>query len=871
MTPHGSHHGAGGFGPGTVVSGSYVIVRALSEGGMGAVYIAEHVTTRKQRALKVMHGELLGDQSLRDRFVQEAQIGGRIESEHVVEVVDAGFDEQLRVPWLAMELLDGEPLSARIERGPIPPSEVHDLFQQLCHALAAAHAVGIVHRDLKPENVFIARARRVGVPFTVKVLDFGIAKALQEAKQATRQATAAIGTPLWMAPEQTELGNRIAPASDVWALGLIAFRMLTSRYYWLEAYRNINNVGAILTEVLVKPLVPATQRAQELGCAHLIPQGFDAWFARTVDRDPNRRFPEAGQAFGALAAILRPTPTAIGTQVGWGSGGYTPAQMGTYVPQQQLPQHQPQQQSVSGTILGGPTPEMLSPQPPLVSPAYGVPQYSPQYSPQPPQVTPQQVPGTPPGVPMNTPAPRAKKKSSGAASFLIGLGSVLVLGGIAIVVIKATSDDKPKPENGTPAASAKSAQPDNKWVRIDAAKKSWILGIENDAMPPTVRGFRPARKMAAPFAAFEIQQHEVTWAEIEPWLSTQKGGKIPKEAPQEPAARAKLPATGLSWNQASSYCKSLGGNLPTEEQWELAARGTERRKYAWGSEGIDLRGTRAFAGSKATLVPVMTNEQDKTPGDDPLYDMMGNAQEWTIDVYQDDFPEQDESWTQSGNVSFRAVRGFPLAESADPSLMATMSAAYREPVCATGSCSPGGSSSGEPILLVRSAFSTPVPEAGAPARPLLSKTIAEAKSEMGTCLDKEDATRGLVVKVDYALPLKKFPICRASDGYDDPMECCTGKVCPHAPHRLLKYDPAKVTVNVPSEGWGSEAQAAGTCAKNALEKKLGTVKWPEAQDEWTATVWVLRIEPKPPKSLPWIGFRCVKTASGKSASGSKEK
>jgi formylglycine-generating enzyme required for sulfatase activity len=559
---------------------------------------------------------------------------------------------------------------------------------------------------------------------------------------------------------------------------------------------------------------------------------------------------------------VHPTPSGTqmgtqigGTQMGWGSGGYTPAPPQTYVPQQQ---------SVSGTMLGAPSPEMYTPQPPLVSPAHGVPYPSGPHA----TFTP---PGTPPGVPMQTPmnipanpsnpGNSRAKKSSGAASFLIGLGSVLVLGGIAIVVVKAMSDDGTKKTDGTqPAASAKSAQPENKWVRIDPAKKSFVLGIESDTAAPTIRGFRPARKMPGPFAPFEIQQHEVTWAEIEPWLANQKGGKIPKEAPADASARAKLPATGISWNLASSYCKSIGGNLPTEEQWELAARGAERRKFAWGSEGIDLRGTRAFAGTKATLVPVMSNEQDKTPGDDPLYDMMGNAQEWTVDLYQDDFPDQDETWAQSGSTTFRAVRGFPVAESADPSLMATMSAAYREPVCATGSCAPGGSG-GEPIVLVRSAFSTPVPEAGGPARPMLTKTILDAESDLAACLEKEDATRGLVVKVDYSLPLKKIPICRASDGYDDPAECCNGKTCPHAPHHWIKYDPAKATVTVPTEGWGSDAQAAGTCAKTALEKKLGTVKWPEAQDDWTATVWVLRVEAKPPKSLPWIGFRCVKAAS----------
>jgi len=819
--------------PGTTISGSYRIVRPLSEGGMGAVFVAEHVTTRKQRALKVMRGELLGDPGLRDRFVQEAQIGGRIESEHVVEVVDAGFDEHLRVPWIAMELLEGESLADRVARGPIAAAEVHALFQQMCHGLAAAHHVGIVHRDLKPENVFIARARRVGAPFTVKVLDLGIAKVVAEAK-ATRMATAAIGTPLWMAPEQTELSNRIGPPTDVWALGLIAFRMLTGRYYWQEAYRNANNVTAILTEMLVTAIVPASQRAYELGAGNLLPPGFDQWFARCVDRDPSRRFADAGQAFDALSPVLQPLQ-----------------------PQGVMMTQPVQHQSWSGTQVYAPTP-----QPPLISPAYGVPMASPQ----PPLVTPAHVAqqGTPPGVQMGTPPPRtAKKSSSGLVSFLVGLGSVAIIGVIAVVIIRKNDDPAPtKTEEKDKPAAAPVAK--NKWVKVAGVKKGIVLGVDKDSASPLVRGFRPSRKIAPPFAAFEIQQHEVTFAELDEFLESDKGKKLakPHDGPTDKDKREKLPATGVAWQTAGSYCKSLGGNLPTEEQWELAARGKELRKFAWGDEGIDLHGTRVFVGKKASVLPVMTSEQDKTPGDEPIYDLMGNAQEWTLDVYRDDFVEQDEGWTQHGGVTFRTLRGLPLGLPAEAAFMSTMSAAHREPVCATGACAPGGAKgSDEAVVLVRAAFSTPSPAEGGTSRTQLTKTLGDLKTELTTCAEKSTDERGFLLKIDYTLPLKKVPLCRASDGYDDPMECCTGKVCDHAPHRLIKFDPAKATVTNATDGSVPDSTgAAGTCAKTALEKKLGGVKWPEAADEWTATVWVLRVSQKEPDNLPFIGFRCVRQA-----------
>src|SRR4051812_14258640 len=193
--------GSVGLAPGSVFADDYRIVRPLSSGGMGAVYVARQLSTDRERALKIMLGELVHDEALKARFIQEAKIGAQIESEHVVEVVGAGIDPSSGTPWLAMELLQGESLAAYLGRsGPLPHGLVLELFAQFAHAMGAAHAKQIIHRDLKPENVFLATARREGVPFTLKVLDFGIAKLLGQSRAS---ATGAMGTPLWMAPEQT--------------------------------------------------------------------------------------------------------------------------------------------------------------------------------------------------------------------------------------------------------------------------------------------------------------------------------------------------------------------------------------------------------------------------------------------------------------------------------------------------------------------------------------------------------------------------------------------------------------------------------------------------------------------------------------------
>ena len=140
------------------------------------------------------------------------------------------------------------------------------------HALGGAHAQGIVHRDLKPENLFLARSRRVGQGSLIKVLDFGIA---------------AVGSPFWMAPEQSRPGDALLPATDVWALGLIAFHLLIGRSYWRTARLEDASISAVLTEILMEPLESASARATWLGAGERVPAGFDAWFSRCVTRCPS--------------------------------------------------------------------------------------------------------------------------------------------------------------------------------------------------------------------------------------------------------------------------------------------------------------------------------------------------------------------------------------------------------------------------------------------------------------------------------------------------------------------------------------------------------------------------------------------------------
>ena len=285
---------------GTVFAGDYRVVQQLGAGGMGAVYIVQQKSTGARRALKIMLPHLAANPEARERFEREAKVGARIPSDHVVQVLAAGVDEATQAPWIAMELLEGEPLDARVRRaGPIAAAEARDLFSQLGHALRAAHGVDIVHRDLKPENLHVGTGRREGDRLLLKVLDFGIAKLVSDAGDS---GTAPIGTVPWMAPEQTSRTG-ISPATDVWAVGLIAFWSLTGKSYWRAMATGGGTIGEVLRELLVEALPPASERAREYGVAEP-PAGFDAWFARAVARDPKARFAEGGEACDALVALL---------------------------------------------------------------------------------------------------------------------------------------------------------------------------------------------------------------------------------------------------------------------------------------------------------------------------------------------------------------------------------------------------------------------------------------------------------------------------------------------------------------------------------------------------------------------------------------
>jgi serine/threonine protein kinase len=277
------------FIAGTVIAERFRLERPLGEGGMGAVWAAHDVRLDIPCALKFIHPEVAGSADLRARFEREARSAAQLRSPHVVQILDHGLWEG--VPYMAMELLEGEELGARLRRrGKLSPRETSAIIGQVARALAKAHAAGLIHRDLKPENIFLARDDDREI---AKVLDFGIAKSnAVEGTDGRTKTGSLIGTPHYMSPEQARGLKEIDQRADVWALGVIAYQCVTGR----RPFEN-EALGDLLMQVI-------THNAPMPSTVAEVPPGFDAWWARATAQRRGERFQTAKELHDALGVAL---------------------------------------------------------------------------------------------------------------------------------------------------------------------------------------------------------------------------------------------------------------------------------------------------------------------------------------------------------------------------------------------------------------------------------------------------------------------------------------------------------------------------------------------------------------------------------------
>ncbi|HRE90057.1 MAG TPA: protein kinase [Myxococcota bacterium] len=277
----------------------YTIDQKLGEGGFGAVFSGTHRQMSTPVAIKVLHAQHASSAETVARFEQEARRSASLKHPNTIRVFDFGRDDDGSL-FLVMELLDGAPLSHHIKQGRLAPDRVAHILAQALSALDEAHQQGLVHRDLKPDNIFLTRLGK-DADF-VKVLDFGIAKALDADAKLTASGVV-IGTPIYMSPEQCR-GAALDPRSDLYSLGCIAYEMLAGR----PPFMADNVVGYIFAHV---------QQAPDLTkLAPNVPEPLVAWVGRCLEKDPAARFSSADEARDALLAAvpvaLSPTAPSFG-------------------------------------------------------------------------------------------------------------------------------------------------------------------------------------------------------------------------------------------------------------------------------------------------------------------------------------------------------------------------------------------------------------------------------------------------------------------------------------------------------------------------------------------------------------------------------
>jgi len=587
--------------------GKYRIIEEVGRGSFAAVYKAVDTTLERTVALKVLAPHLLWDPAFVQRFQREAKVVANLYHPNIVTIYEVSQVEG--VYFIAMQFLEGRTLSRVLEAvGPLPISAVQVILEQIATALDYAHARGFVHRDIKPSNIIVADDGRV------TLTDFGLVKA-GEGTQLTASGVV-FGTPEYMSPEQAE-GKALDARSDIYSLGVVLYEMLAGRAPFVA-----DTTPAVMYKRVHEP-PPLEELPSDLS------QGVAAVVEKALAKKREERYQSAEEMAGALAAAVEAkAEPKVGRKEklvargslpiwGWGSIALVAALVigvaiflaiqGCEPTAMPMPAAQPATRTATVTATAIPMPPTDTPtstSTPTKTPTLVPPTATPVV----PTPTPTPLPptNTPTNAPTNTPVP-------------------------------VSPTDTPTP----------SATPD--MVYVPAGE--FIMGSHQRSNEQPVH--------AVYLDAFYIDKTEATNAQyracVEAGLCRAPTICDWGEPTYEDPSKIDHPVVCVSWNDAKAYCEWAGKRLPTEAEWEKAARGTDGRTYPWG-EGIDCDRAQ-YSGCGGQTVPVGSKPKGGSPYG--ALDMAGNVWEWVADWYDSGYysrsPERNPLGPDSGEL--RVLRG----------------------------------------------------------------------------------------------------------------------------------------------------------------------------------------------------------------------
>lgn len=568
---------------GQTLDQKYKIIAKIGAGGMGAVYKAKRIHIGDFVAIKVLHSDLVGDQMAIERFRREARAAARLKHANAVDIHDFAVSSSGLV-YIVMELVDGKSLGALIKnQEPLDPSFVAEILFKVCSALDEAHRQNIVHRDLKPDNILVTRARS-GVD--VKVLDFGIAK-LRDLSPGSNTLTGKgtiVGTPLYMSPEQC-MGEEIDRRSDIYSLGIVLYEMLTG----VVPFDSPTPTAIIVQHVTVVP-PPLRQINRELS------PGIEKAVMRALEKRREDRPQTAGELAAEFAEGMK-------REAAVGSIKKPDMQLNPLEVTRQTEPSAEQEIIHLSHATTAPIPDALMAR-----------------------------------------ADESATEGIKSRSYLaIGIVSVLVLallltatflllrgrtavssqGDIDNTSLE-TPEDKALAEDESPDNTAQipppPAVPEPPGGMVYVTGGEFIMGRDNGTQYE-----KPQHQ--ATVDPFFIDIYEVSCEEYKRFID-ETGHRLPPRWSQGnyPAGWARRPVSGIDWDDANAYAQWAGKRLPTEQEWEFAARGADGRLYPWGNE---WKAKAANADSSSHKHADTVGQHPDGPSPFGAYDMAGNVWEWT--------------------------------------------------------------------------------------------------------------------------------------------------------------------------------------------------------------------------------------------------